>query len=188
MHHFGEFFGFAQNVFEKLGQENFKVIDEAHQETPRLSVLCRNLEQVRSVAESETEIDLLYADFHDVREYRQAVQIAQSVNKKIGLASVRMQKPSEMGLLRAMMKYEPDYVLARNLAAIDYAKNLGVEIISDFSLNVANHRSAQWIRSLGAQRVTVSYDLNREQVSALCQSMPTSWKGTASLPRLQLHS
>ena len=162
----------GQRMLGEISEE-FKVTDAAHQETPRLSVLCRTLDQLRSVA--ETEVDLLYADFHDVREYRQAVQIAHAVNKKIGLASVRMQKPSEMGLLRAMMKYEPDYVLARNLAAIEYAKNLGVGIISDFSLNVANHRSAQWIRSLGAQRVTISYDLNREQVSALCQSMPTSW-------------
>ena len=162
----------GQRMLGEISEE-FKVTDAAHQETPQLSVLCRTLDQLRSVA--ETEVDLLYVDFHDVREYRQAVQIAHTVNKKIGVASVRMQKPSEMGVLRAMMKHEPDYVLARNLAAIEYAKNLGVGIISDFSLNVANHRSAQWIRSLGAQRVTISYDLNREQVSALCQSMPTSW-------------
>jgi putative protease len=65
--------------------------------------------------------------------------------------------------------------LARNLAAIRASKQEGVPVIADFSLNVANHRAAEWIRSVGAERVTVSYDLNREQVSALCDSMPTSW-------------
>lgn len=137
------------------------------------SVLCRTLEQVKAMA--QCNVDLIYADFHDVREYRDAVKVAHSAGKEIGLASVRIQKPSEMGLLKALVKNEPDYVLARNLAAIDFAAKAGINIVADFSLNVANHRSAEWIRSIGAQRVTVSYDLNREQVAALCDSMPTSW-------------
>lgn len=140
------------------------------------SVLCRTLDQVRAMAECDT--DLIYADFHDVREYREAVRIAHANEKKIGLASVRIQKPSEMGLLKALVKHNPDYVLARNLAAIQFSVDSGVPVIADFSLNVANHRSAEWIRSLGAERITVSYDLNREQVAALCDSMPTSWMET----------
>ena len=138
-----------------------------------LAVLCRTLDQVAALAESDT--DFLYADFHDVREYREAVRLTHANGKKIALASVRIQKPSEMGLLRALLKHQPDYVLARNLAAIRASKQEGVPVIADFSLNVANHRAAEWIRSVGAERVTVSYDLNREQVSALCDSMPTSW-------------
>jgi len=153
---------------------NFESSDlkEIHSDSS-LSVLCRTLEQVAAI--SESDVDLIYADFHDVRQYKEAVKLAHQSGKKIGLASVRMQKPSEMGLLRALLKHEPDYVLARNLAAIDFARQSGTNVIADFSLNVSNHRSAEWIRSLGAQRVTVSYDLNREQVAALCHSMPTSW-------------
>ncbi|MGI9474211.1 MAG: U32 family peptidase, partial [Rubripirellula sp.] len=34
---------------------------------------------------------------------------------------------------------------------------------------------AQWIRSIGAERVTASYDLNREQIFGLVDSIPRSW-------------
>jgi putative protease len=119
--------------------------------------------------------DLVYADFHDVRQYRDAVLIARDHGTSIGLASVRIQKPAEMGLLRVLRRLQPDWVLARNLAAIAFCKEQSIPVIADFSLNVANHRSAEWIRSIGAKRVTASYDLNREQILGLIESVPPSW-------------
>ena len=168
----------GEKLLSPISEDDYRSHHELNQEdTERqpvsLAVLCRTLDQVKAIAESNTT--LLYADFHDVREYREAVRLAHENGKKIALASVRIQKPSEMGLLRALLKHQPDYVLARNLAAIEASNQEGVPVIADFSLNVANHRAAEWILSVGAQRVTVSYDLNREQVSALCDSMPTSW-------------
>ena len=139
----------------------------------RLAVLCRNLEQVQAACHAHA--DLIYADFHDVRRYADAVSIARRHEVPIGLASVRIQKPSEMGLLRVMRRHRPDWVLARNLAAIAFCQENSIPVIADFSLNVANHRSAEWVRSLGAERVTASYDLNREQISGLIDSLPPSW-------------
>ncbi|MFG0260784.1 MAG: U32 family peptidase, partial [Novipirellula sp. JB048] len=136
---------------------------------PRLAVLCRNLEQV-AVA-SQFESCTLYADFHDIRQYKQAIEIAHAQGASIGIASVRMQKPGEMGLLRVLGRHEPDFFLARNLAAIRYLTATGKPVIADFSLNVANHRSAQWLLGLGAQRVTSSYDLNRDQLMDLVHSV-----------------
>ena len=86
-----------------------------------------------------------------------------------------MQKPGEMGLMRVMKRSNPDFVLARNLAALRYFHDSNIPTIADFSLNVANHPSANWIRSLGAQRVTASYDLNCEQLDDLVASMPSEW-------------
>ena len=65
--------------------------------------------------------------------------------------------------------------MARNLAAIEFFRESPIRTIADFSLNVANHRSAQWIRSLGASRVTASYDLNCEQLRDLVASVPPEW-------------
>ncbi len=139
----------------------------------KLTVLCRTLEQVKAaVAES---IEMVYADFQDVREYRDAVHVAREANVPIALASIRVQKPGEMGLLKFLTRTEPDAVLARNLAAIDYFAERNVPIIADFSLNVANHRSAEWIRSLGVNRVTASYDLNRDQLMDLIRMTPSEW-------------
>ena len=147
--------------------------ERTHVDQTRLAVLCRSLEQVR--AASETDVDLLYADFHDVRLYGEAVDTAKSAGKPIYLCSVRMQKPGEMGLLKVLMRHEPHGLLARNLAAVEYGRAHSLPTIADFSLNVANHRSAEWLRMLGAERVTASYDLNSDQLIELVGTLPANW-------------
>jgi putative protease len=141
--------------------------------SPRLAVLCRTLEQLETACRSD--VGMVYADFHDIRQYRDAVRIARQHDTRIGLASVRMQKPGEMGLCRVLGRHEPDCILARNLAAIDHFRETGIRAIADFSLNVANHRSAEWLRGLGVDRVTASYDLNRDQLLDLVKSLPADW-------------
>ena len=147
--------------------------DEAAIDDFKSAVLCRDLGQVRAVC--DLGVDLVYADFHDIRQYKEAVSICRSNDVPIGLASVRIQKPGEMGLLRVLERDAPDLILARNLAALQYFYEHGIETIADFSLNVSNHRSAEWIRSLGASRVTASYDLNRDQLVGLIDSVPSAW-------------
>lgn len=149
------------------------IVEPAESMEPKLTLLCRTLKQL--TAACEVGADTVFADFHDVREYGEAVGIARANGTQIGLASVRMQKPKEMGLIRILSRHEPDLVLARNLAVIDHCKKASIPMVADFSLNVANHRSAEWLRSLGAQRVTASYDLNREQILGLVQSLPSTW-------------
>ncbi len=145
----------------------------AAERKPQLAVLCRTLEQLQTAC--QLQVDLVYADFHDIRQYAEAMRIARGQGTPIGLASVRIQKPGEMGLLKAIGRRRPDWLLARNLAAIDYGRRESIPVIADFSLNVCNHLSAQWIRSLGAARVTASYDLNRDQLFDLVESVPPDW-------------
>lgn len=143
------------------------------EQEPKLSVLCRTLEQVAAAADAG--VDLIYVDFHDVRRYADVSDIVVPRSIPFGIASVRMQKPGEMGLLRVLRRHNPDFILARNLAAIDFFRDSTIRTIADFSLNVANHRSAEWIRSLGVRRVTASYDLNSDQLADLTDSVPGDW-------------
>ena len=147
--------------------------DEVATDKFKSAILCRDLGQLKTVC--NLGVDLVYADFHDIRQYKEAVSICRSNDVPIGLASVRIQKPGEMGLLRVLERHAPDLILARNLAALQYFHERGIKTIADFSLNVSNHRSAEWIRSLGASRVTASYDLNRDQLVGLIDSVPASW-------------
>ncbi len=142
---------------------------------PKLAVLCRTLSQVEAVAGTGSDVSLIYADFHDIRQYRDAVELSRQQGVPVGLATVRMQKPGERGLLKAIGKHQPDCILARNLAAIDFFRQSDCRVIADFSLNVANHRSAQWVRELGTERVTACYDLNREQLIDLVRSVRPDW-------------
>ncbi|TWT65121.1 U32 family peptidase [Allorhodopirellula solitaria] len=140
---------------------------------PKLSVLCRTVDQLAAAA--EMGVETVIADFHDVRTHRDAVRIGRAAGVPTWIATIRMQKPSEMGLIRQVLKYQPDGVLARNLAAVDAAVAAGVPTVADFSLNIANHRSAEWLIGRGVERVTASYDLNADQLDGLISTTPGQW-------------
>ncbi len=140
---------------------------------PKLSILCRTIEQLTAAV--GMDVDTVIADFHDVRTHREAVRVGREAGVTVLLASLRMQKPGEMGLIKQLLKYEPDGVLARNLAALDACVSAGVPTIADFSLNIANHRSAEWLIGRGVQRVTASYDLNADQLDGLVTATPSRW-------------
>jgi putative protease len=115
----------------------------------------------------------VYCDFEDVRRYREAVQHARASGVPIGLATLRIVKPSEEGLLKLIGSFEPDFVLIRNIAGLEVFRGQfpAIRRIGDFSLNVANELTAALYLDEGLERVTPSYDLNWEQFSALAGRM-----------------
>jgi putative protease len=140
--------------------------------SPELRLLCRTLDQVRSVA--EMGVRRIYVDFHDIRQYADAVGVARANGCELYIASVRIQKPGERGLMKVLTRREADGFLVRNLAALDYFHAAGLSVVGDFSLNVVNPISAGWLIERGCRQVTPSYDLNREQLLELVDSMEAS--------------
>jgi putative protease len=143
---------------------------EGRSHVPALRVLCRTTQQLRAVATSG--VSRLYVDFHDIREYREAVTIAHAAGVELYIASVRIQKPKELGLLKVLARHGADGFLVRNLAALDHFRTAGYPVVGDFSLNVVNPLTADWLLARGCQQVTASYDLNRDQLLELAQAMP----------------
>ncbi len=148
-------------------------IRETQTTTPLLTVMCRTLDQVRACV--ELKVDRLIADFQDIREYRDAVEIARGSNHTILLATPRIQKPDEMGLFRAMLKHQPDGILVRNLSGLSFFRDHGVPVVGDYSLNVTNELTAAFLIEQKLQWLTPSYDLNRDQLMELVQSVPPQW-------------
>ncbi|MAT71174.1 MAG: peptidase U32 [Planctomycetaceae bacterium] len=146
--------------------------DAAHDSAPTLHVLCRSLAQLRQCLEAG--VTHLYADFHNLRQYAEAVAAARAAGASLWLASLRIHKPGEGGLFRALDKAGADGWLVRNLAALAAACERQIPIVADFSLNAANPLTAQWLREQGARRVTASYDLNRDQLLELVASSPAA--------------
>jgi putative protease len=140
---------------------------------PVLRVLCRSLIQLESVLSENCRE--AYVEFNDIRDYRQAVSMARSAQAKIYLATLRIQKPGELGLFHALAKQQADGWLVRNLAAVRYANEHRIPMVGDFSLNVTNPLTAEWLMDQGLERVTASYDLNRDQLLELIQHTPASW-------------
>jgi putative protease len=133
---------------------------------------------VRSLAQLEAVLELgerrLYAEFADIREYGDAVRRCRAAGATINLATPRIQKPDELGVFRLLVRQQPDGILVRNWAGLRFFRDAGLPVIGDFSLNAANEITADFFRSAGCDRVTASYDLNREQLLALAGAADTA--------------
>ena len=119
----------------------------------------------------------VYVDFEDIRRYSDAVKLVRERgDAAIFLATPRIQKAGEAGFFRLIENAAPDGVLIRNLGAIaHFQRSAALRKVGDFSLNIANPLSAKYFHDHGLERVTISYDLNIEQVLALLAAAPPSW-------------
>ncbi|MEM6279518.1 MAG: U32 family peptidase [Verrucomicrobiota bacterium] len=149
---------------------------EPSNEMCELRVLCRTEEQVEAaLAEG---VKRIYVDFEDVRRYKELVPRVRSGDSgaEIFLATPRIQKAGETGLFRVVEKAGPDGVLVRNLGGVKHFRNHpDLQMVGDFSLNVANPISAGRLMDQGMENLTISYDLNIEQVIDLLRLAPPEW-------------
>jgi putative protease len=147
--------------------------EASREKSPKLHILCRTLEQLQVVLSCGQKS--VYADFQDIREFRQAVKAAHEARAKIYLATPRIEKPGEVGVFRALLRQNADGVLVRNLGGLTFFREHGVDTVADFSLNIANETTAKVLYEHGLQRLTPSYDLNRDQLLELVGAVPASW-------------
>ena len=140
-----------------------------------LRVLCRTMDQLDAAL--SCGIGEIYADFEDLRRYKDAVARVRGAENgaRIFLATPRIQKAGEQGFFKLIENAAPDGVLIRNLGAIAHFAASPLRKVGDFSLNVANPLTAQHLIGAGLERVTVSYDLNIGQVLDLLAAAPPEW-------------
>ncbi len=148
--------------------------DECHQR--ELSALCRSMEQIEAAL--EVGLNNIYVDFEDIRRGKEAVALVrQSNGARIHLATPRIQKSGEAGFFKVVERAEPDGVLIRNLGGVAHFKDRSdLYKTGDFSLNCANPLTARILKEEGRlDHLTVSYDLNINQVLDLMLSAPSDW-------------
>jgi putative protease len=140
-----------------------------------LHVLCRSMEQIEAALHAA--VPRIYVDFEDIRLFSDAVKRVRDHegSTEIFLATPRIQKSGETGFFKLIARAEPDGVLIRNLGAIAFFASTGVRMTGDFSLNVANPLTAEFLIDSGLEQLTVSYDLNIEQVLDLLHAAPPAW-------------
>lgn len=156
------------------------------QQTPvvGLNVLLRNKEQVNNLAEAlqneKIQADHLKSvclDFEFGRDYQASVEKLKNLKIKTGIATTRILKPQEYINLKSIHSMNPDFILVRNLGALYYFKNVqkfNGPLKGDFSLNVTNHRTFEYLVESGLESVCLSYDLNFEQTMSLLQNVDAS--------------
>jgi putative protease len=161
------------NALEELRKEAAAKVAPAV-EAPRLYVLVRTIEQLAAVAEWQPSSPLqrpalVWCDLEDVRRYRDAVGLARSAGLSVGVATLRVIKPNDEGLLGTVARAGADAILVRNLAALTLFRELTPRpvLVGDFSLNVANELTADALVAAGLVRLVPGYDLNWEQLAAM---------------------
>lgn len=144
--------------------------------SPKLTILLRTKDQVEtflkeSVLSSYREsIDKLILDFEFGKHYEDSLSALREAGFKTGIATTRILKPSEYYNLKLLMRLKPDFILVRNLGAVEYLReNSEIKLIGDFSLNVTNSHSLSYLTGKGLETVNVSYDLNGEQLMDLVE-------------------
>jgi putative protease len=170
-------------ALDELRCEILAPADEADSTSPRLYVLVRTREQLDAVCDWSADDDgerssvaamlrrpaMVYCDFEDVRRYGDSVAAAHASGLNVGLATLRIIKPGEEGLLAKIAAAQADAVLVRNLTALSWFREHApmTALVGDFSLNVANELTADLFFREGLRRLVPSYDLNWEQLVAM---------------------
>jgi putative protease len=147
-------------------------------EKPKLNLLVREFSQLSNL--SGLPIDTVYLDFEFGKEYGPAVDLVRSYGFRAGIATTRILKPGELAHLKVIERLKPDSVLVRNLGALEYLRaKKDLDLVGDFSLNIANSISADWFMAKGLSRICPSYDLNGEQLGELIkESSPRNFEIT----------
>jgi U32 family peptidase len=140
---------------------------------PHLHVLCRSLAQIEAAL--ACGVSSVIVDFHNLRRCAKAVQAIQAGGAKALLATPRIHKPGESNVFELLAKSPPDGILVRNLAGLAFFRSTGLPIVADFSLNAVNELTIDWLRAIGAQRITVAYDLGRQRLLNLATAVPAEW-------------
>jgi putative protease len=141
---------------------------------PALVPLCRTDAQLDAVlAAGFPEVEL---DWMELVGLGRAVERARAAGLRVGIATVRVQKPGEEGFDARIAKLEPDSVLVRHWGALMHfrerppAKRPALH--GDFSLNVTNSITAGHVHGLGLDTVTAAHDLDAVQLFALLEHAP----------------
>jgi putative protease len=144
--------------------------NEAH-----LSVLVRTSEQLEAALEAG--MDEILVDYEDIRRYKEAVATVRSASSTaaIFLATPRIQKAGEEGFFKLIANAQPDGVLVRNIGGIEHFAKNTLRLLGDFSLNIANPVTASVFKNHGLERLTLSHDLNADQILALLRQAPPDW-------------
>jgi len=132
--------------------------------SPYLVALCRTEQQLEAaISAGISEVEL---DWMELVGLNGAVKKAREVGLKVGLATVRIQKPGEEAYDRRIEKLQPDSVLLRHWAGVMHFldKQERPVLHGDFSLNVTNSVTAKHLLEMGLETLTASHDLDENQL------------------------
>lgn len=156
----------APELFLSSAQEILSpILTKVFTQKTQICVLIRNKEQLLAFdSDSSERLESIVLDYEFGKDYQDSINFLRGLNIKVGIATTRIHKPDEYYNLNLLTRLAPDFILVRNLGALSYLKNAGIELRGDFSLNATNHLTSEYLLSHGLTSVTASFDLNDKQL------------------------
>lgn len=154
---------------------NFSKKEKNEKKPAKLNLVLREMSQVKSLLTFFQEIGdflgVVYLDYEFGREYEKSVLMLREKGMRVGIATTRILKPNEYHNFKIIEKAKPDVILCRNLGAVYYFQNKNFELRGDFSLNVTNSLTANYLLKKKLQTLCASYDLSSKQLLNLVQNV-----------------
>jgi putative protease len=141
-----------------------------------LYALCRT--EAQALAAVDAGADGVILDFLDLTGLGRAVRALRGREGRqipITLAPPRIRRPGEEKIDRYLRDLSPDAMLVRSLGDLRDGANGPILRVGDFSLNVANRLTASEVLSRGLAAFTPAFDLDADQLLALCSSPFGPW-------------
>ncbi|QDZ24490.1 peptidase [Chloropicon primus] len=144
--------------------------------SPRLTVLCRNPDQVSAELLSLDFVDEICLDFLSLEGLKESVRRVQGAGKRAIVALPRVLKPSEENMVASLSKLS-DTLLVRNTAQLEQLQHQkSKRLYGDFSLNIANSHAAEAMTQAygNLARFAPTHDLNADQIVRLAKGFRSS--------------
>jgi len=114
-------------------------------------------------------------DFEFGKHYQEGLKLIRDHGFKAAIATTRILKPKEYHHLKVIERLAPDQILIRNLGALNFLKESGISLRGDFSLNITNSLTANYLKQKNLDSITMGLDLNQWQVDDMLDHCPGDW-------------
>ena len=159
---------FTRAPVESIAQ---KIFPPCAVDTPKIVAHVDTLEKVQVALDAGADEILFGGETftnQPVKKFSAAIELVHARGKKFSLSTPRLVRENEQLTLA-----EADAVYVHNLATLRQVKRLtNMPIRTDFSLHVFNGATINFLRNIGVEGVTLSPELNLQQVKALAKKSP----------------
>lgn len=147
----------------------------------KLSILIRKIEQLENILEYISKNSKYYKNIKNIvldyefgKDFVTSVKMAKDAGFEVVIATTRILKPGEYHNFRLIERANPDGLLIRNLGALNYFQDSAFKLYGDFSLNVTNSVTFDYLLSKGLKTICLSYDLNDNQLMDVINNIDPS--------------
>ena len=145
-------------------------VADAAESAPLVVPLVRDDAQLDAVLDAGAlEVEL---DWMELVGLARAVDRTRARGARVGIATLRVQKPGEEKVDAHLARLAPDALLVRSWGSLQVLRDTGATLHGDFSLNVTNAITAGWVLQRGLATITAAHDLDRDQLLALLAAAP----------------